>query len=205
MAGRTPKNSPETWIEVAKRTLIDEGIANVKVDRLAKRLGVTRGGFYHNFKHRDELLALLIDHWEKTCRFLPDGPPPSESGAAVQWMDALVARLIDGDGYEHRFDLAVRDWARSDTRAEWAVERADRERLATLRKFFEAIGYDSENAEIRARIFYYHQIGYYAIGVRHSNAERRRSARLYMNILCGEAAIEAARASASKARSAHAA
>src|SRR5690606_28439670 len=103
------------------------------------------------------------------------------------------------------FDLAVREWARADKRAEWAVERADRDRLETLQKFFEAIGYDNEHAAIRARVFYYHQIGYYAIGVLQSIPERRKNAQLYVDILCGEDAIAAARASALKARKARAA
>ncbi len=48
MVGRTPKNTVQDWIKAATRMLVDEGIAGLKVDRLANRLGVTRGGFYHN-------------------------------------------------------------------------------------------------------------------------------------------------------------
>lgn len=83
---------------------------------------------------------------------------------------------------------------RADTRIEWAIERADRERIETLQKFFEAIGYGGEQAATRARVFYYHQIGYYAIGVRQSIPERRRNAELYIDILCGEQALAKARA-----------
>src|SRR3546814_16681754 len=79
-------------------------------------------------------------------------------------LDRTVERLIEADGYDYHFDLAVREWARGDKRAGWAVERADRERLERLRAFFEALGYDRQHAAIRARVFYYHQIGYYAIG-----------------------------------------
>lgn len=200
MVGRTPKNTVQDWIEAAQRTLVDEGISGLKVDRLANRLGVTRGGFYHNFKDRDEFFDQIVRHWEETCRFLPDDPPPAKASDAVEWLDRMTARLIESDGYDYQFDLAVREWARADQRAEWAVERADRERLETLQRFFEAIGYDAEHAAIRARVFYYHQIGYYAIGVRQSIAERRKNAQFYIDILCGEEAIAAARAAAPKAR-----
>lgn len=193
MAGRTTKITAETWIDTARRTLVEEGVGGVKVDRLANRLGVTRGGFYHNFKDRDELLAKLLSHWEETCRFLPSDQPGSRTAQAAAWFDRAVERLIDGDGYDHRFDLAVRDWARSDQRAAWAVERSDRERLDALTQFFRTIGYDADEAPVRARVFYYHQIGYYAIGVRQSSAERRRTAGLYLEILCGHGVLEAAR------------
>ena len=196
MVGRVPKNTVQDWIAVAERTLIDEGIAGLKVDRLANRLEVTRGGFYHNFKDRDDLLDHLIRHWEQSCRFLPDDAPPSAAVDAIEWLDRTIARLIGFDGYDHRFDLAVREWARADKRAERAVERTDRERIDTLRTFFEAIGYDGEHAAVRARVFYYHQIGYYAIGVRESVPVRRENTQLYLDILCGEDALAAARASA---------
>lgn len=196
MVGRTPKNTVQDWITVAERMLVDEGIAGLKVDRLANRLGVTRGGFYHNFKDRDDLLDQLIGHWERTCRFLPDDAPGAIETDAMAWLDRAIARLIESDGYDHRFDLAVREWARADKRAEQAVAQADRRRIDTLRKFFEAIGYDGEQASVRARVFYYHQIGYYTIGVRQSAPRRRESAKLYLDILCGEEALADYRARA---------
>ncbi len=194
MVGRTPKNTVQDWIEAAKRTLVDEGISGLKIDRLANRLGVTRGGFYHNFKDRDDFFEQVIRYWEESCRFLPDEPPPAKPSDAAEWIDRLIDRLIESDGYDPRFDLAMREWARADKRAEWAVERADRERIATLQKFFATIGYDQEHAAIRARVLYYHQIGYYAIGVQQSVAERRKTAALYISILCGEEVLSAARA-----------
>lgn len=202
MAGRMPKNTVQDWIDAGRRTLVDEGIGGLKVDRLANRLGVTRGGFYHHFKDRDEFYDQIIKYWEATCRFLPEEVPPTKPGEAVAWLEHMTTRLIESDGYDYRLDLAVREWARADKRAEWAVERADRERLETLQKFFEALGYDVEHAKVRARVFYYHQIGYYAIGVRQSVPERRRNAQLYIDILCGEEALSAAHAKAQKGRKA---
>lgn len=196
MAGRTPKNTAMDWIAAGQRILVDEGIVGLKVDRLASRLGVSRGGFYHHFSDRDDFLEQLVRHWEATCHFLPETPPPARRAEAIAWFDGAITRLIGSDGYDYHFDLAAREWSRADTRVAWAVERADRERIATLRKFFQAIGYSGEHAATRARIFYYHQIGYYAIGARQSITERRRNAELYIDILCGKRALAAARAGA---------
>lgn len=115
---------------------------------------------------------------------------------AIEWLDRAITRLVEGDGYNYLFDLAVREWARADKRAKWAVERADRGRLETLQKFFEALGYESESASIRARIFYCHQIGYYVIGIRQRVPERYRDAWLYLDVLCGSEMLSAARESA---------
>lgn len=188
----------DKWIHVARRNLIEIGVTGLKVDLLAKRLGVTRGGFYHHFKNREDLLNRLLEDWEKSCRFLPEEDPPTTPALALGWLDRLLARHIEADGYDYQYDLAVREWGRADKRAEWAVERADRERLQVLEKLFQALGYDKKYAATRARVFYFHQIGYYVIGVKQTAHERRRALEAYLDILFGEKALSAARKAADK-------
>ncbi len=194
--GRTPKTPVSAWIDEARAALIEEGIGGVKVDRLAARLGVTRGGFYHNFEDREALLAALLDLWKQSCQFLPPLDSNLSAGEAVAWIERAVTRMIEEREYDSRFDMAVREWARSDERASAAVQASDEDRLATLRLFFELLGHEPAEAVIRANTFYFHQIGYYAIGVKGTNAERMEAAGTYLKILCGQRALEAARAEA---------
>src|SRR3546814_10858022 len=49
------KVTREGWLNCARVALIEDGIEGVKVDRLAKRVKVTRGGFYHHFKNHNKL------------------------------------------------------------------------------------------------------------------------------------------------------
>ncbi len=193
---RTPKTPVSAWIDEARAALIEEGIGGVKVDRLAARLGVTRGGFYHNFEDREALLAALLDLWKESCRFLPPLDPNLSAGEAVAWIEMAATRMIEEREYDSRFDMAVREWARSDERAAAAVKASDEDRLATLRQFFELLGHEPAEAAIRANTFYFHQIGYYAIGIKGTNAERMEAAGTYLKILCGQRALEAARAGA---------
>ena len=46
-------------------------------------------------------------------------------------------------------------------------------------------GYDPDEATIRARVTYYHQVGYYAMDEKESKEQRRRNAALYQRILTG--------------------
>lgn len=78
MANLVPKVPAETWLATARDVLVEEGIAAVKVDRLAGRLGVTRGGFYHHFRDRADLLERLLAHWEAEARFVPPGRSPRD-------------------------------------------------------------------------------------------------------------------------------
>src|ERR1700750_965765 len=61
-AVRTPR---EHWIEEGLRTLAAGGPDAVRVEALAKQLGVTKGGFYGFFADRDALLAAMLDAWER--------------------------------------------------------------------------------------------------------------------------------------------
>ena len=194
MANLVPKVSAQTWLATARRTLIDKGIAAVKVDQLARELQVSRGGFYHHFTGRDDLLSRLLAEWQAKVVFVPDARMPHDPAGALLALDDLVEHLINEDGYDPAFDLAVRNWSHSDPKIALAVKRADGQRIRILTRLFLALGCDAQEAAVRARVFYFHQIGYYAIGVQESHALRLRRAQTYLRILCGEAHLARARA-----------
>lgn len=194
MANLVPKVPAATWVDTAREVLIEEGIAAVKVDRLAQRLGVTRGGFYHHFADHADLLARLLSLWQQRAQFLPPGRPPRNPAEALAAIDALVQHLIAEEDYDPRLDMAVRAWAHADATVAAAVKRMDTRRIASLKRLFLALGCDDTEAATRARVLYFHQIGYYAIGVRASAAERTRGAGNYIRILCGDENLARARA-----------
>ena len=62
---RTPRAA---WIEGGLRALAAGGGPDaVRVETLAKSLGVTRGGFYGQFKDRGALLDAMLDTWEQAA------------------------------------------------------------------------------------------------------------------------------------------
>lgn len=185
MANLIPKTPPAAWVAMARDVLLEEGVQGVKVDRLAQRLGVTKGGFYKHFAHRDALLAQLLALWEADNVFVPALPRALDADAARERLLALTERLIGEEGYDPRFDLAVRDWARVDPAVAAVVRRTDRRRVALLRRLFAALGCDTQEADVRSRVLYYHQVGYYALGIHESEAERRRLLPAYLRILIG--------------------
>lgn len=198
MANLVPKVPAEAWLATARDVLVREGIGAVKVDGLARRMGVTRGGFYHHFRDRADLLGRLLAHWEAQARFLPPGRAPRNPAEALAVIDAQVHHLIAERDYDPRFDMAVRAWAQSDAAVATAVGRMDRRRIAALTRIFVALGCDQPEAALRARVLYFHQIGYYAIGVKATAAARLRTADRYVRILCGEDHLERARAWAAR-------
>jgi len=59
---RTPRRS---WIAEGLRALAAGGPDAVRIEPLAKALGVTRGGFYWHFADRRALLEEILDWWER--------------------------------------------------------------------------------------------------------------------------------------------
>lgn len=192
MANLVPKIPASTWIAAARDTLIQDGIDAVKIDRLANRLGVTRGGFYHHFTDRAALLESLVNLWRDSVVFVSPQLSPADPGGALEAIDTLVDHLINEESYNPRFDMAVRAWAHADPEVNSAVEQGDLKRIVALEGIFTALGCDEEEAGVRARVFYFHQIGYYAIGVKESRASRRARVDTYIRILCGDANLAAA-------------
>jgi AcrR family transcriptional regulator len=185
MANLTPKTPPAAWLACARQALIEEGIQGVKIDRLAQRLGITKGGFYKHFADRAALLGQLLAMWESDNVFVPPLPKVMSARQAREALVALTGRLIDEAAFDPRFDMAVRDWARVDAVAADALARTDRKRLARLAALYAALGCDAQEAEVRARVLYYHQVGYYALGVKETRAQRQKLVPTYLQILIG--------------------
>jgi AcrR family transcriptional regulator len=175
----------DAWLEAARRALIEEGTAGVEVKKLARRLGVTRGGFYWFFKSRDQLLDELIKYWADASMQLFERvlEPPGRDG-----MDeylTLTMLWITEDEYDPKWDGAVRDWARTSPKVLKVVQAVDDKRIAILEQIYRDMGFTGLDAHIRARVLYYHQVGYYALGVRETRKQRLDLIPYYARVLTG--------------------
>lgn len=174
------------WILAAQKALISGGISAVKVERLARRLRVTRGSFYWHFMSHGDLLRELLKSWERT-NTEPFERALTENGAphGMKEFMAIIHLWIDETDYSPPFDTAVRDWARTSREAAAAVRSADERRIAVLHRIFRDIGFADPEALIRARVTYFHQVGYYALAIREDPELRRKLVPLYCQVLLG--------------------
>jgi AcrR family transcriptional regulator len=182
---KAPRRDREDWVEAARRALIEGGVSRVKVEPLAAALGVTTGSFYHHFRRRQDLLDAVLTHWERQntepwVRAVREaGEDPDDQ------IDALFDAWLAESDYDPRYDSAVRDWARTSKAAEAAVRRVDARRIELLNGIFLAFGYDEASAFIRARVTYFHQVGYYALEIIEPRDVRLRWRPIYREILVG--------------------
>lgn len=176
--------STNDWIEVAKQVLIKDGIGGVKVDRLARIAGVTRGGFYYRFKNLQGLLDALLEHW-RTTNHQPVIDALTIPGTPADRFQSLVRLWLSERDFDPDYDTAIRAWSRVSPTVASAVHRIDDIRIDTLKQLFLDAGYEEDEAFVRARISYFHQVGYYAMGVKESRKRREALSGLYYRALTG--------------------
>ncbi len=178
-----PRLSRASWVGAAREALIDGGSDSVKVEVLADRLGVTTGSFYWHFKNRAALLAALLDDWRQVnTAAMAEAVEHAGSSAADQF-DALAQVWISEAVFSPAYDAAIRDWARTSDEVAAALHRVDRERIDLIRGIFLGLGYDPDRAEVRARILYFHQVGYYALQMSDDLETRLKLRPLYIEAL----------------------
>ena len=62
----------DDWLRAARRALLIRGPNGVRVEPLARDLGVTKGSFYWHFSDRDDLLEALLVEWEQETSLLSE-------------------------------------------------------------------------------------------------------------------------------------
>jgi AcrR family transcriptional regulator len=178
--------SREDWIACALSILIEQGAGEVKILTLAQRMGCSRSNFYWFFKDREALLEALLAHWQSL-----------NTAAIVDRAARPVARISQGvlnifdcwanpQLFDARLDFAVREWARRSDTVMAEVRRADAERLAAIGGLYARFGASPTAATVRARTLYFMQIGYYALDIRETLADRMALLTDYVLAFCGE-------------------
>lgn len=144
------------WVEAAFGALAEGGIDAVRVDPLAKRLGVTRGSFYWHFKDRDALHQAMLRSWRERANYTVFDRVERSSEPARARLERLLALPYSSPRSAHAaaIELAIRLWARRDKQAAKAVRHIDRVRLEYFSKLLQEHGLEREDARKRALLFY---------------------------------------------------
>jgi len=156
-----PSLTPDDWLRQAADVLVDKSVEGVRVDVLARMLGVTRGSFYWHFTDRDDLLARLLASWKQrqTEQVIAAHERPGVTPQAV--ISDLAGLPFRGASAQRgaSIELAVRAWARRDERARAVVDEVDSVRLEYIRHVFAALGFDDDQARHRAFLLYSYMQG----------------------------------------------
>jgi len=146
----------QDWVAAGLAELArGSGIDNVRVEVLAERLGVTKGGFYRRFKDRRALLDAMLETW-RDGRIAAIERQSEEGGKTPADRIRFLSRIYTERANEQgiAIELAIRQWARSDETAAATVAAVDAARLKVSGSLFRSAGMSAQDADARAVLFY---------------------------------------------------
>src|SRR5579863_1301474 len=165
---RTPR---ENWVEAGLSALAAGGPDAVRVEVLAKRLGVTKGGFYGYFADREALLTAMLDVWEResTDEVLEQ---VERAGGDPRTKITQAGLLTFSSGRLLPIDLAIRDWARRDEAVAARLRRVDDRRMGLLREMIGTFCPDPDEVEARSLLAFCLAIGEHFLAADHEGRSR---------------------------------
>ena len=180
------KVTRQDWLNLARDVLVNEGVGEVKILDLATRLGVSRSSFYWYFEDRSDLQNALLEEWETRntsqiishCRL----PARNVTEAACNFFRCF----LDPAKFDSGLDFAVREWSRRDPAIRSRVDSADAARIDAVTELFARHGYSPVDADARARILYFMQLGYHALEVRETIETRMSRLAPYVQGFTGQ-------------------
>jgi AcrR family transcriptional regulator len=145
----------DAWIEAGFREIARSGVEGVRVEVLAKNLGVTKGGFYRRFRDRAALLADMLQGWSAGRIAAIEQQTSLDGATARERLRALIRLYSERMNTEGMaVELAIRQWARADEAAAAAVAGVDAARLKNVGQLYRATGLPPEEADAQAFLFY---------------------------------------------------
>lgn len=173
--GRTPKASKEKWAGAALRALTEGGVEAVRVEPIARQLGVTKGSFYWHFEAREDLVQAALELWEERGTALV-----LEQASAIDDPLARVQSLFE-TAFSVRGAGALLVHLAADAEhplVKPALERVTQRRIAFIAAQFRELGLPEEAAHQRALLCYSLYVGTFTVhasaqGAIPDGAERR--------------------------------
>ena len=186
----TPRNTEDAWLKAAYEVLTESGVEAVKIMPLAKRLGLTRTGFYWHFRDRDALLEAMIRRWEDRNTGNLVARCEAYADSICEAMFNLFDCWLDEGLFDARLDLAIRNWARNDAALQARLDRADTRRIEAVAAMFRRFGVSAAQAEVRSLTVIYTQIGYISMQIAEDRPARLARMPDYVEVFTGQVPTE---------------
>ncbi len=143
--------SKAQWLEAALDTLCEGSVAGITILSLAKKLGISRAGFYWHFEDRDDLLRQLLDYW---VHEITEVITANKDILAQPPRERLVytAQLI----LKHqlaRYEIGIQQWGLIDKGAARALKKVGKMKMNFVECALKELGFEGDELQMRAMLF----------------------------------------------------
>lgn len=145
--GQDSRMSRESWLDHALKILRDEGIQGVRIDRMARDIGVTKGSFYWHFADLNDLRQSILEYWaNRYSDVISENPNYQKQDPTTGLLEAMTR--VRKEGLD-AFEVAIRSWADHDPAADVAVRAVYQRRTTFVKRFFTRLGFRGLEADMR--------------------------------------------------------
>lgn len=185
MSETSRRGSSDVWITAAYEALLENGVDAVKIQPLARTVGLSRTSFYWFFEDREELLAALVALWRQKNT----GGILRQAEAYAETIVEAVLNVFDcwlnADLFDSPFEFAMRSWSLQSADILAEVQSADQLRIAALTQMFQRFGYSETASDVHARAIYLVQIGYISMQTHEDGPSRMERIKDYVTVFTG--------------------
>lgn len=139
----------EKWLNEGLSILAEQGPSGIRIDKIATRLGLTKGSFHHHFTGIADYQQQLCERYE------------TESMAMLEQLRIMAAEMPAADALmklpgrivvNPRIEAAVRGWALDNESVRAVQQRLDTTRLDALIGVWQQIVADPQRARAAALV-----------------------------------------------------
>ena len=158
------------WLDAGLDTLTRIPAYGIRVENLARTLGIARAGFYWHFKNRDDYMGQLLEHWlHKVTEAIVENP---DIIAMEPKARLITTAEIIHDNDLTRADPSIQLLAAQDKAIAKVVRKANKLRLKYISDTLEELGFKDDDLAMRAMLYVaYHS---WASTVFHEISRKRR-------------------------------
>jgi AcrR family transcriptional regulator len=147
------------WEQSALELIAEKGIAGLRVEPLARRLGITKGSFYWHFSDRQDLLQGALKRWETLdSQHLQAFADFGHERDALENLEAFFRRT-SRQQLTHRVYSALLS-APNELAVGETLKRVTDRRMAFLTESYQRLGYEAHQAHCHAQLTYCAYVGF---------------------------------------------
>jgi AcrR family transcriptional regulator len=150
------------WLDSGLEALAAEGPGGLKIDRLVRRVGLTKGSFFHHFTGAAAYKTALLERLEADATAALDeasaSRPTLEPQQVLEELTGRIGRPESGL-WRPELEIALRAWSFTDDEVRQTQSRIDRQRLAALEAIWQQLEPDQQQARIKALLPYLVAVG----------------------------------------------
>jgi len=149
----------QDWIILGYKLFAEQGVAGIVVEKMAKKLKVNKSSFYWHFKTKKAFIEEIVSFWITTNTNQIISMTNSEKSGKEKFEKLIELSFkkepfLDFNFFLKRYALKVKN-------IQLVIDKIDNQRVEYTKNILKEIGFNENDAKIKALLFYKYLIGYH--------------------------------------------